>query len=125
MLVSAPRFARYALIAAIVFTIIFVASRVPRLVHSHLYDLDYETYFQRQFQAYVLTSSCGRFTPDVAEHFDSLILVPNQPDTPECAALNRAELQLPVHPGADSNSNSNSNSNSESEGKSKSKDDLF
>ncbi|KAL2838007.1 hypothetical protein BJX68DRAFT_259419 [Aspergillus pseudodeflectus] len=91
-----PIFARYAGIAIILIALILLAFRVPRLVNSHLYDLSYETYFQRQFQVFALTASCGRFTPDVAAHFDydSLTLVPNQQDIAECAALNRKQLAL-------------------------------
>ncbi|KAJ0415857.1 hypothetical protein BJY00DRAFT_292825 [Aspergillus carlsbadensis] len=96
MLVPRPIFARYIGIAIILIALVLLSFRVPRLVNSHLYDLSFETYFQRQFQVFALTASCGRFTPDVAAHFDYdfVTLVPNQQDLPECAALNRKQLPL-------------------------------
>ncbi|KAL2845229.1 hypothetical protein BJY01DRAFT_183705 [Aspergillus pseudoustus] len=96
MLISRPIFARYIGIAVILVALILLAFRAPRLVNSHLYDLSFETYFQRQFQVFALTASCGRFTPDVAAQFDadSITLVPNQQNIPECAALNRKQLAV-------------------------------
>ncbi|KAL3459823.1 hypothetical protein BJX64DRAFT_301001 [Aspergillus heterothallicus] len=96
MLISRPIFARYIVIAIVLIALIFLTFRVPRLVNSHLYDLSFETYFQRQFQVFALTASCGRFTPDVAAHFEygDLTLVPNQKRIPECAGLGRKELEL-------------------------------
>ncbi|KAL2810193.1 hypothetical protein BJX63DRAFT_423244 [Aspergillus granulosus] len=103
-LVITPIFTRYIGIAIILGALILLAFRTPRLVNSHLYDLSFETYFSRQFQVFALTGSCDRFTPDVAAHFDydSLTLVPNQLDMPECAALSRKQLALSAtnDPGA-------------------------
>ncbi|KAI9369608.1 hypothetical protein BJX61DRAFT_135594 [Aspergillus egyptiacus] len=96
MFISISSLRRPFIITLAVFLLIFLASRIRRLVHSHLYDLSYETYFQRQFHAYVLTASCDRFTPDVAAHFEpgTLTLVPNQFDSPECSELDHKQLHL-------------------------------
>ncbi|KAL4930866.1 uncharacterized protein BDV17DRAFT_257645, partial [Aspergillus undulatus] len=74
-----------------------LATRIPRLTNSYLYDLSYESYFDRQFRVYVMTSSCERFTSDAVAQFPatSLTLVPNTPTTPQCDALDRT--QLPLH----------------------------
>ncbi|KAL2819864.1 hypothetical protein BDW59DRAFT_120080 [Aspergillus cavernicola] len=108
MLIPRPSLCRYFGITIILF-LIFLVCRLPRLIHSHLYDLSYESYFQRQFQVYVLTTSCDRFTIDVATYFESgsLILVPNHSDEPKCDAVDREQLHLQL------------------EEHSRSKDDLF
>ncbi|KAL4783166.1 hypothetical protein BJX76DRAFT_261528 [Aspergillus varians] len=97
MLISRHWACRYLILITLILIplIVFLVHRVPRLINSHLYDLSYEPYFQRQFHTYILTASCGRFTRDATLQFDpasSLTLVPNYPDTPECNALSRNQL---------------------------------
>ncbi|OJJ60566.1 hypothetical protein ASPSYDRAFT_130227 [Aspergillus sydowii CBS 593.65] len=94
---STPRISRSFSIAVLfIFFIVYFTSRVPHVVNSHLHDISYEPYFQRQFQAYVLTTSCGRFTSDAATQFDSntLTIVPNRFGTPECNAVSNNQLRL-------------------------------
>lgn len=94
---STPRISRSFSIAVLfIFFIVYFTIRVPRVVNSHLHDISYEPYFQRQFQAYVLTASCGRYTSDAATQFDSntLTLVPNRFDIPECNAVTNNQLRL-------------------------------
>ncbi|KAL4957699.1 hypothetical protein BDW69DRAFT_180346 [Aspergillus filifer] len=95
MLLHRPSFRRSTLlITALVLTLLYFLSRIPRLANSHLYDISYDSYFQRQFHVYVLTSSCERFTADAVSQFpaSSLTLVPNAPEIPECDALNITQL---------------------------------
>ncbi|KIW01430.1 uncharacterized protein PV09_07190 [Verruconis gallopava] len=62
---------------------------ILRLVFSHSYDLNFPAIYRAQFQVYILTHDCGRFTSDIASAFDpeSVILVPDVADSPACAAL--------------------------------------
>jgi hypothetical protein len=75
---------------------------VHRLVSSHSHDLSYTSIFRAQFQVYILTHSCGRFTPEVTFTFESVVLVPDLVDSPECLALNRTILHLEVKRGESS-----------------------
>jgi hypothetical protein len=76
---------------------IFLASQnVHRLVSSHTFDIAYPSIFRAQFQVYILTHSCGRFTPDIASAFESVVLVPDVVDSPRCAALNQTQLHLDI-----------------------------
>ncbi|KAL4943587.1 hypothetical protein BDV06DRAFT_221044 [Aspergillus oleicola] len=95
MLLHRPSFRRSTLlITALLLTLLYFLSRIPRLANSHLYDISYESYFERQFHVYILTSSCERFTSDAVSQFplSSITLVPNAPDTPQCDALNTTQL---------------------------------
>lgn len=65
---------------------------VSRLVSSHVYDLNYPSIFRSQFRVYVLTHACGRFTPNIASTFDSVVLVPDGTGRAECATLNQTQL---------------------------------
>lgn len=94
---STPRISRsFSIAALLIFFIVYFTSRVPQVVNSHLHDISYEPYFQRQFQAFVLTASCGRYTSDAATQFDSntLTIVPNRLGTPECNAVTTNQLRL-------------------------------
>jgi hypothetical protein len=74
--------------------ILLVSQRIHRLVSSHKFDLAYTSIFRTQFQVYVLTHSCGRLTRTIASTFESVILVPDVPESPGCVALNQTRLRL-------------------------------
>ncbi|KAL4866885.1 hypothetical protein BDV12DRAFT_172217 [Aspergillus spectabilis] len=94
-----PRY-RYLTLTLLLATTYLLSSKIHHLTHSHLYDLSYNTLFTRQFNVYILTSSCDRFTPDIVSQFDfnesssSIYLVPNGPGIPECDALGHQQLDI-------------------------------
>lgn len=74
---------------------LFLGSRrAHRLVSSHLFDLSYTSIFRSQFQVYVVTHACRRYTRDIASTFESVVLVPDLFDSPDCAVLNQTQLHL-------------------------------
>jgi hypothetical protein len=69
-------------------------SAIHRMVSSHSYDLEHEAIYETQFQVYILTAGCRRLTSSIAETFGNVILVPDEQDSEECAALPYTKLWL-------------------------------
>lgn len=90
------RFRRYIIIILLLCPLFLAFRRVLRLVSSHSFDLSYTSIFRAQFQVYILTYTCGRFTADIASTFESVVLVPDFFDSPDCAALNQTQLHLHI-----------------------------
>lgn len=72
--------------------------RVHRLVASHSFDLSYGSIFGAQFRIYLLTHDCGRFTAGIASTFESVVLVPDAVDAPDCVSLNHTILHVDSNP---------------------------
>lgn len=71
------------------------------MVDSHSFDIDHATIYRKQFQVYILTNSCRRFTADIAAAFDNVILVPDVQDSTACAQLGYEQLWLEPWQGRD------------------------
>lgn len=79
--------------------ILAAALYVLSLALSYTFGLSDATIFHAQFQVYILTHDCGRFTSNISANFDhnAVILVPDSADIPDCAALNHPQLHPSIN----------------------------
>ncbi len=66
--------------------------RLCQLAFPHVFGLDYDRLFHTQLQIYILTQACARLTPQLSNHFGSVILVPDILDHEDCNILNQTQL---------------------------------
>ncbi len=78
---------------------LFYLHRLEELLFPHRHGLDTEKIFDTQFQVYILTHDCGRFTSEIVSRFNSVLLVPDVFNSAHCQAINQTQLHLSVDPG--------------------------